>query len=97
MVEGEAMRKKDLEKRFDTIWNELCKLQMDKVSVNSTSSAQFLRDNIRGIEVALRKAIDEQGRLVATLIEAGILAERKEGSMEYVQFEDKQYTIRKVK
>ena len=91
------MRRKNLERRFDALWEELCRLQRDKVSVNSVSSVQFLRDNIRGIESALKNTIDTQNRLIATLIEAGVLAERKESSNEYVQFNDKQYTIRKVK
>ena len=91
------MRKKDLEQRFDAVWEELNRLHMDKVSVNSVSSFDFLRANIRGIESALKNTIDMQNRLVATLIEAGILVEKKESSKDYLQFNDKQYTIRKVK
>lgn len=93
------MRK--LDQAFEAVWNELHRLHMDKMSVSDStgyfSSVDFLRKNIRGIEDALKDAINTQYLLIASLVEAGILIEKKEHAKEYLEIGDKQYTIRKVK
>ena len=88
---------KKLDARFDSVWDAINNLQMNKVSVNGSHTMQFLRDNIRGIEKALQDTMNTQSLLVAALVEAGILVEKTKESRQYLEIDNKQYTIRKVK
>ena len=85
MVKGEAMRR--LDQAFEAIWNKLHSLDAEN---------SHLRD-MRYVPEAITNLINKQNLLVAALVEAGILIEKKEKSKEYLQFGDQKYTIRKVK
>ena len=86
-----------LDARFESVWDAINNLQMNKVSVNGSHTMQFLRDNIRGIEKALQDTMNAQSLLVAALVEAGILVEKTKESRQYLEIDNKQYSIRKVK
>jgi hypothetical protein len=85
VVKGKAMRR--LDQAFEAIWNKLHSLDAQNAS---------LRD-MRYVPEELTKVINRQYLLIAALVEAGILVEKKEKSKEYLQFGDQKYTIRKVK
>lgn len=86
-----------LDARFESVWDAINNLQMNKVSVNGSHTMQFLRDNIRGIEKALQDTMNAQSLLVVALVEAGILVEKTKESRQYLEIDNKQYSIRKVK
>jgi hypothetical protein len=52
---------------------------------------------MRYVPEAITSLTNKQNLLIAALVEAGILVEKKESSKEYLQFGDQKYTIRKVK
>lgn len=79
------MRK--LDRAFEAVWNKIHWL--DSQNAN-------LRD-MRYVPEAITSLINTQNLLIATLVEAGILIEKKKDSKEYLQFGDQEYIIRKVK
>jgi hypothetical protein len=85
MVKGQAMRR--LDQAFEAIWNKLYSLDAQN---------RDLRD-MRYVPEAITSLINKQNLLIAALVEAGILIEKKEDSKEYLQIGDQKYTIRKVK
>lgn len=72
---------------FEAIWNKLHSLDAQNAN---------LRD-MRYVPEELTCVINRQNLLIAALVEAGILIEKKEDSKKYLQFGKQKYTIRKVK
>lgn len=79
------MRKTDAQ--FSAVWKRLCDLELNKL----------YEPTARTLERAVVGVVDNQNLLIAALVEAGILVEKKEDAKQYLQFGDKKYTIRKVK
>lgn len=82
------MRKQELDSRFQSIWDSITALRMDLSS--QSIDVSFTDRNVKHI-------ISTQNLLIAALVEAGILVDKKENSKEYFQISGKEYTIRKVK
>ena len=87
-------------KKIDEIESRLVNVEMwmrNDRGCRHVITIEFLRDNIRGIEKALQNTMKTQDLLVAALVEAGILVEKSKESKQYLEIDNKQYTIRKVK
>jgi hypothetical protein len=85
MAQGEAMSR--LDARFEAVWRRINDMELDKL----------YQPNARSLEPVVRNLVNTQNLLIAALVEAGILVEKKENSKEYLQIGDQKYTIRKVK
>lgn len=79
------MRK--LDQAFEAIWNKIHWLDAQNAN---------LRD-MHYVPEAITSLTNKQNLLIAALVEAGILVEKKEDSKEYLRFGKQKYTIRKVK
>jgi len=90
MVKGEAMKK--LDRRFDAVWRELNRLQMDKVSSSSTTLV-----NSDYVVNTMRDIINTQKLLIGALVESGILVEKDEDTKKCLELKGTKYIIRKVK
>ena len=84
------MRK--LDARFDSVWRELNRLQMDKVSSSSVTLV-----NSEYVVNTMREIINTQRLLIGALVEAGILVEKNQDTKQYLELRGIQYSIRKVK
>ena len=76
-----------LDARFEAVWRRINDMELDKL----------YQPNARSLEPVVRNLVNTQNLLIAALVEAGILVEKKENSKEYLQIGDQKYTIRKVK
>jgi hypothetical protein len=90
MAKGEAMSK--LDARFDSVWRELNRLQMDKVSSSSVTLV-----NSEYVVNTMGEIINTQRLLIGALVEAGILVEKNQDTKQYLELRGIQYSIRKVK
>ena len=81
-----------LDARFDSVWRELNRLQMDKVSSSSVTLV-----NSEYVVNTMGEIINTQRLLIGALVEAGILVEKNQDTKQYLELRGIQYSIRKVK
>ena len=80
--------------QFAAVWKRINEIEISKLYEPSVGS---LDRRVNHLENKLWSVTNDQNLLVAALVEAGILIEKTKDSKEYLEIDNKQYTIRKVK